>query len=131
LGQEETSPYTQLDVLGGGNDRVDVAPEIVVPPAETLTLTRGDSVTELKCIANAKPLYELETIWLKDGRTIERAGVAYGFNDLWNRTLSLLSADYGHAGTYTCRVGMRTGGPRLTRETEVNVIGEFCFFFSL
>ena len=68
LGQEETSPYTRLDVLsggGGGSEGIDVAPEIVVPPDESVTLTRGDSVTELKCIANAKPLHELETVWLK------------------------------------------------------------------
>ena len=52
-------------LTGGGNDGIDVAPEIVVPPDESVTLTRGDSVTELKCIANAKPLHELETVWLK------------------------------------------------------------------
>ena len=155
LGQEEPSPYTRLDVLsGGGGGGIDVAPEIVVPPDESVTLTRGDSVTELKCIANAKPLHELETVWLKvsprakhttntskvicpsrmsiiytlsslkDGTPIERAAVAFSYNDLWNRTLSLLSADHGHAGVYTCRVGMRTGGPRLTREARVQVIGK-------
>ena len=61
---------------------------------------------------------------MQDGTPIERAAVAFSYNDLWNRTLSLLSADHGHAGVYTCRVGMRTGGPRLTREARVEVIGE-------
>ena len=60
----------------------------------------------------------------QDGTPIERAAVAFSYNDLWNRTLSLLSADHGHAGVYVCRVGMRTGGPRLTREARVKVIGE-------
>ena len=63
------------------------------------------------------------SLW-QDGTPVERAAVAFSYNDLWNRTLSLLSADHGHAGVYTCRVGMRTGGPRLTRESRVEVIGE-------
>ena len=83
LGQEETSPYTRLDVLSGGNDGIDVAPEIVVPPDESVTLTRGDSVTELKCIANAKPLHELETVWLKvgDPSNIQPANLPSEIND--------------------------------------------------
>lgn len=123
LGQEETSPYTYLEVLGGDDD-ADVPPEIIVPPKD-LQVTKGTGVTELQCIANAKPLYELETTWIKDGVPIDQAGVAFSFNDLWNRTLSLLQADFNHAGVYTCQVRMRTGGPRLKREALVEIIGKF------
>ena len=28
----------------------------------------------------------------------------FSFNDLWNRTLSLISADFVHDGVYTCQV---------------------------
>lgn len=122
LGQEETSAYTEL-IATYTNPGVDVAPEIVIPPEDTV-LIRGEPTATLQCIANARPLDELELVWLKDQVPIEQAGVAYSFNDLWNRTLSLLQADFSHAGVYTCRVGSRVGGPRLTAEAKVDVIGE-------
>ena len=30
--------------------------------------------------------------------------IKFSFNDLWNRTLSLISADFVHDGVYTCQV---------------------------
>ena len=30
--------------------------------------------------------------------------IDFSFNDLWNRTLSLISADFVHDGVYTCQV---------------------------
>ena len=77
----------------------------------------------LQCIANAKPLYEVELIWFKDGRPIDEAGIGFSFNDLWNRTLSLINANFAHEGIYKCQVRMKTGGPRLTKEAKVTVIG--------
>ena len=77
----------------------------------------------LQCIANAKPLYEIELIWFKDGRPIDEAGIGFSFNDLWNRTLSLINANFAHEGIYKCQVRMKTGGPRLTKEAKVTVIG--------
>ena len=79
--------------------------------------------TYLQCIANAKPLYELELIWFKDGRPIDEAGVAFIINDSWNRTLSLIQADFAHAGLYKCQVRMKTGGPRLTKDATVTITG--------
>ena len=121
LGQEENSAYISLEV--DTSVVTDVSPEIVVAPSDT-TITRLTPVTGLQCIANARPLYELELLWLKDGVPIEQSGVPYSFNDLWNRTLSLISADFAHDGVYTCQVRMRTGGPTLRREARVRVIGE-------
>ena len=113
-----------MEVVGSGSN--DVPPEIIIaPPEDGVTMVKNTAVTELQCIGNAKPLHELETVWLKDGVPIGDAGIPFSFNDLWNRTLSLLQADFSHEGTYTCQVGMRTGGPRLTRDTEVRVIGEY------
>ena len=31
--------------------------------------------------------------------------IDFSFNDLWNRTLSLISADFVHDGVYSCQVG--------------------------
>ena len=129
LGQEENSNYIQLNI--DTDQTTDVPPTIVVPPQDVVVV-RQSPVTELQCIANARPLYELEMIWLKDGKLIEESGVPYSFNDLWNRTLSLLSVDFVHQGTYTCAVRMRTGGPVLRESAKVRVIGEpanlFCIW---
>ena len=34
--------------------------------------------------------------------------IDFSFNDLWNRTLSLISADFVHDGVYTCQVGFKS-----------------------
>ena len=65
----------------------------------------------------------MELIWFKDGRPIEEAGIGFSFNDLWNRTLSLINANFAHEGIYKCQVRMKTGGPRLTKEAKITVIG--------
>ena len=120
LGQEENSEYIGLEVDTSQN--LDVSPEIIVPP-QNVTIARHKSVTELQCIANARPLYLLSLIWLKDDKPIEQSGIPYSFNDLWNRTLSLISIDFVHDGIYTCQVKMRTGGPTLSESARVRVIG--------
>jgi len=119
LGQEENSEYITLVVDSG--DVTDVSPEFIIPPHD-ITVVKHDPVTQLQCIVNARPLHNLEIIWLKDGKPIEQSGLPYSFNDLWNRTLSLLSADFGHAGTYTCQARMRTGGPKISKSAKVDVI---------
>lgn len=71
-----------------------------------------------------RSLYHLETLWFKDEVAIESSGVGHTFNDLWNRTLSLLNADSSHAGRYTCRVSMKS--PRsdaVTASADVVILG--------
>ena len=75
MAQEEESPYIYLEVFGEQAGNVDVSPEIIVAPQDT-TMVQG-SQSSLQCIANAKPLEQLEIIWLKDGVNIEHAGVFY------------------------------------------------------
>ena len=65
---------------------------------------KGKSAVELECIANARPLDDLEITWLKDGIPIDQVGIAIYVNDLWNRKLSLLNLDFSHDGLYTCEV---------------------------
>jgi hypothetical protein len=73
-----------------------------------------------------RPLHELEMLWLKDGILIENSGISYTFNDAWNRTLSLVSANLTHTGQYTCQVKLRTGGfPTVTASATVTVLGEY------
>ena len=101
LGQEENSAFTYLEVYG--EDGADVAPEIIVAPKDVKAV-RGKSAVELECVANARPLDDLQIVWLKDGVPINQVGIAIYVNDLWNRTLSLLQLDFAHDGLYTCEV---------------------------
>lgn len=107
LGKVENSPYIKLNVFG--DDNKEIAPEIVVKPENT-KIVKGQENTNLYCIANARPLHELETLWFKDGILIDLAGVTYDLNDPWNRTLGLISANLTHTGQYSCQARLKTGG---------------------
>lgn len=129
LGKEENSAFVHLNVTG--NPFSEIAPEIIIHP-ENLKLVRGDQVAQLQCIANARPLHELETLWLKDGILIENAGVSYTLNDPWNRTLALLTANLTHTGEYECQVRLRSGGfPTVTSTANVTVLEPPTFFVPL
>ncbi|XP_030245886.1 protein sidekick-like [Drosophila navojoa] len=126
LGREEASALIYLNVTG--DPFVEVAPEIIVPPQD-LKLKRGEGVAELQCIANARPLHELETIWLKDGLPVENAGILHTLNNPWNRTLALLQANSSHAGEYTCQVRLRSGGfQTVTANAHVYILEPPMFF---
>lgn len=61
IGKEATSALTYLSV--NGDEFSEIAPKIVVP-LENQKAVMGKS-TEFECIANARPLYEIETMWFK------------------------------------------------------------------
>jgi protein sidekick len=107
LGKEENSAFIRLNVTGDPN--VEVAPKIIVHP-ESKKLVRGQQIYELQCITNARPLHEIETLWLKDGIIIDNSGIQYTLNDPWNRTLALLGLNLTHTGQYTCQATLRSGG---------------------
>ncbi|XP_012155263.1 protein sidekick isoform X7 [Ceratitis capitata] len=126
LDKEENSAFIQLNV--SGDPYVEVAPEIIVHPQD-MKVKRGEQVAVLECIANARPLHELETLWLKDGIPIENAGVPHTLNDPWNRSLSLLAANLTHSGEYTCQVHLRSGGyDTVTVSAKVEVLEPPTFF---
>ncbi|XP_032597184.2 protein sidekick [Drosophila grimshawi] len=127
LGKEEISAFVHLNVTG--DPYVEVAPKIIVPPQD-LKLKRGEGVAELQCIANARPLHELETIWLKDGVAVENAGIMHTLNDQWNRTLALLQANSSHSGEYSCQVRLRSGGYQTVTATARVQILEAPMFVS-
>ncbi|KAG6449472.1 hypothetical protein O3G_MSEX006098 [Manduca sexta] len=107
LGKEENSPYIRLNVHG--DDSKEVPPEIIIKPEDT-KIIKGQEYVNLYCIANSRPLHELETLWFKDGIIIDMAGITYALNDQWNRTLSLISANLTHTGQYSCQARLKTGG---------------------
>ncbi|XP_058815648.1 protein sidekick isoform X3 [Topomyia yanbarensis] len=107
IGKEEISAFIRVNITGSSYG--EVAPEIIVEP-KSIKVVRGEQTVQLECIANARPLHELETIWLKDGIPVENAGIQYAHTDPWNRTLALLYVNLTHTGQYTCQVQMRTGG---------------------
>lgn len=72
-----------------------------------------------------RSLYHLETLWFKDDAPIELSGVGHTFNDLWNRTLSLLNADPQHAGRYSCRVSSKSSrSAPVEAAANVTVLGQ-------
>lgn len=107
LGKEENSQFITLNVLGDDNN--EIPPEIIVKPQDT-KIFKGQEYTNLYCIANARPLHELETLWFKDGIIIDLAGIPFDLSDQWNRTLSLISANLTHTGQYTCQARLKSGG---------------------
>ncbi|XP_014300001.2 protein sidekick isoform X2 [Microplitis demolitor] len=119
IGKEEYSPYFKLEVIGDPN--VEVAPSIIIAPNDT-QIAKDQPVTYLDCIANARSLHELRVLWTKDGVPIENAHISYSFNDLWNRTLELISANLTYTGVYTCHVTLRSGGyPMINASARVDV----------
>lgn len=107
-GKEENSAYIRLNVVGVDSD-TEIPPKIIIKP-EDVHIVKGTDQTTLDCIANARPLHELETLWYKDGILIENTGISYTFNDIWNRSLTLISANLTHTGNYECHLSLRSGG---------------------
>lgn len=67
-------------------------------------------------------MHELEILWTKDGISIENARIEFNFNDLWNRSLALISANQTYTGVYTCHVHLRSGGyPTINASAKVDV----------
>lgn len=72
-----------------------------------------------------RSLYHLETLWFKDDEPIENSGIGHTFNDLWNRTLSLLNADPSHSGRYSCRVSTKSlRSEPVTAGANVTILGK-------
>lgn len=105
IGKEEISAYTYLNVTGDGFS--EIGPKIVIP-LENQKAIHGKTV-QFECIANARPLHEIEIHWFKDGVPIESTDIVHTF-EWMNRTLILLSVDKNFNGQYECRLSMKTGG---------------------
>ncbi|XP_065171276.1 protein sidekick-like isoform X3 [Atheta coriaria] len=137
-GKEENSAYIRLDVLET-NSYNEIAPEIIIKPQD-VEIVKGTHETTLDCIANARPLHELETLWYKDGMPIENSGIEYTYNDVWHRSVALISANLTHSGVYECHVSLKTGGfptvkanasvvvqekPRFSSSTKPETLAEY------
>ncbi|KZC09696.1 Protein sidekick [Dufourea novaeangliae] len=123
------SPFFKLQVTGDAN--VEVAPAIIVKPQDT-QIIKDQHVTYIHCIANARSLHELRTLWTKDGIPIENSRITYSFHDTWNRTLALMSANITYTGVYSCHVDLRSGGyPTVNASANVVVYEKPTFITEL
>ncbi|KAF5272120.1 hypothetical protein FQA39_LY01202 [Lamprigera yunnana] len=137
-GKEENSAFMKLMVNNKG-PITEIAPEIIIKPQD-IEIIKGTGQATLDCIANAKPLHELETLWFKDGILIESSGITYTLNDLWNRSLTLASINLSHSGQYECQVSLKTGGfptvkamatvtvqekPKFISDTKTETLGDY------
>lgn len=112
-----------------GESPAEIAPEIIIKPQD-IEIVKGAGQTNLDCIANARPLHELETLWYKDGILIENSGISFTLNDLWNRSLTLVSANLSHTGLYECQVALRTGGFPTVKSAAQVIVQEKPHFVS-
>ncbi|XP_058794092.1 protein sidekick isoform X3 [Phymastichus coffea] len=129
LGKEENSPFFKLKVVG--DPLAEVAPTIVVRPEDT-KIIKDQGMTYLHCIANARSLHELRTVWTKDDIPIEDTRLAFNYKDSWNRTLMLISANPDYKGIYACHVDLRSGGyPTISASAKVDVLEKPSFLTEL
>ncbi|XP_044015450.1 protein sidekick isoform X2 [Aphidius gifuensis] len=121
IGKQEYSSFINLSVTGDQNN--EIIPKIIIPPSNMTIIKNQQSIPSLDCISNAKTLYELKTLWTKDGVPIENSNVLYKFNDDWNRTLQLMSPNLTYTGIYTCWVSLITGEyPMINATAKIDVI---------
>ncbi|XP_032667405.1 protein sidekick isoform X2 [Odontomachus brunneus] len=119
LGKEEISPFFKLQVTGDPD--AEIAPSIIVKPQNT-RIIKDQNAAHIHCVANARSLHELRILWMKDDIPIENSQVTYSFNDSWNRTLMLISANMTYTGTYSCHVDLKSGGyPTLNASAKIVV----------
>lgn len=123
LGKDEFSQYLRINTIGGSQTG-EIAPYFVVKPKGRHVI-KGHKTTELQCIANARPLHELGTLWFKDDIPIENTnGIDYIYNDPWNRTLSLINAKLTYTGRYTCQIRFLSGGYLpISSDADIFVLG--------
>lgn len=126
-GGEENSGFIRL-IVEDGDQSQEIGPTIIIPPKD-VQVVKGSHQTTLECIANARPLHELETLWFKDGIPIEGSDINYSFKDMWNRSLILASINTTHSGQYECQVFLKSGGfPTVKAAAEVKVLEKPRFF---
>lgn len=105
IGKEIIDSFIYLNVTG--NEKAEIGPEIILPLKDQ-KVVRGKTIA-LECVANARPLYEVEINWYFNGMPIENSELDYA-PELFNRKLNLLSVDETFHGDYECRAQMKTGG---------------------
>ncbi|KAJ8966484.1 hypothetical protein NQ317_018469 [Molorchus minor] len=126
-GKEENSAFIRL-IVEETDDNKEIAPAIIIPP-EDVQIIKGTPQANLDCIANARPLHELETLWFKDGIPVESTGIMVSFKDMWNRSLILASVNSTYSGQYECQVSLKSGGfPTIKAVAQVTVLEKPRFF---
>ncbi|XP_054992318.1 protein sidekick-1 isoform X1 [Sorex araneus] len=106
-GENRTSPAINLSVAQGSTPET-VAPVIVVPPKNS-SVVAGSSEVTLECIANARPLEELQVRWTRDGASVTR-----GLHSQGTR-LTISSPSAADAGLYECEAVLQGSSARAAR----------------
>jgi protein sidekick len=96
-----------------------------IPSIFSLNLKRFEIEVLIPKLHRFRSLHELRTLWMKDGIPIENSRISYSFNDSWNRTLALISANITYTGIYSCHVDLRSGGyPTVNASAKIVVYGK-------
>lgn len=105
IGKEIIDSFIYLNITG--SDSAEIGPEIILPLFNQ-QVVKGKTIS-LECVANARPLYEVEIAWFFNGSPIEDSGLDYA-PEFHNRRLHLFSVESSFEGEYECRAQMKTGG---------------------
>ncbi|XP_067118957.1 protein sidekick [Centruroides vittatus] len=118
VGQEKSGPIITL-IITANETNNPIAPKIIISPKDSI-FTQGTYPASLECIANARPLEEINTIWKKDGRDIHLTGLSYILSP-WNRSLTLTNIGTPHEGVYECQIYHRLIEEPLRSSAKVSV----------
>ncbi|XP_033119268.1 protein sidekick-2-like isoform X2 [Anneissia japonica] len=111
LGVSKVSAAITLNVQANSNSPI--PPTLVIPPKNT-AFTDSDTLIELECIVNARPLSQLSYSWMQNGEILP------------SETTSLLviyNPSIIHQGVYACMASM-------TGQSSVEVMANLTFYTS-
>ncbi|KAL3875338.1 hypothetical protein ACJMK2_033296 [Sinanodonta woodiana] len=112
----ETSIYN-VTIIGQDNLPLYISPVIVVPMKDA-SVKRGDTKISFECIASAKPMDNIQTIWYKVNGSnripIVNNQDKYILSHIKNRTLTIKVPDNDDAGIYECEVSLMQNDQQIT-----------------
>ncbi|XP_022080215.1 protein sidekick-2-like isoform X2 [Acanthaster planci] len=97
--ESRVSPSITLTVQGVNPPSI--VPSIVVPPRDTVFI-QGDSIANMECIVNARPLVDLSITWKRNGVVLQTGGTE-AF------TYQIRSPSQSTKGVYECEAAMPSG----------------------
>ncbi|XP_076305612.1 sidekick cell adhesion molecule isoform X1 [Tachypleus tridentatus] len=122
VGVEVTGGFLHV-VVNDNNRFEEISPEIVIPPKDSV-FEQGVYPAVLECVVNARPVEDLEIIWMKDDVELPQAQISY-LSSPWNMSVNLLNVGPMHEGVYECvaQLKNRNNPPVTAKATVIVYVG--------
>ncbi|KAK3593323.1 hypothetical protein CHS0354_031382 [Potamilus streckersoni] len=121
-----------VTVIGRDNLPVYMDPEIVVPLKDAY-VKKGTTKISFECIASARPMDNLQTIWYKVNGSSRIAIVKnqdkYLLSQIKNRTLTIKDPDTDNSGIYECEASLMQNDQQIPGTR--NAVGRASLFVSV